>query len=281
MTSLISDMIGYLSPSAISVPTPPQSTIELTDPWAKNDNAAKIYSNTAASLSSAASNSSMSSSSAAIASSSSAASSSSSCLISGFSASESSSSIRKEPSFVRPPSDSDQKTIERSANSFLLSDGSVYTGQILNGRAHGKGSLVWENGNTYVGEFVDGIKEGYGTMIYNQGRSRYEGMFKNNLFHGIGKFSTRENNKNSKCDTYEYKGAFENGVRSGQGAFVRIRIIGNETMTTTGTGTFLKDHMIAGKIKDEFSDPSIKKDENESEGYFSALISQIKNLFDF
>jgi len=125
------------------------------------------------------------------------------------------------------------------------------------------------------------MKQGFGNMIYNQGRSRYEGMFKNNVFHGIGKFSTRENNKNIKCDTYEYKGNFENGVRSGQGEFVRTRIMGNEKMTTTGTGTFLNDQMIAGKTKDEFTDPSIKKKENESEGYFSTLISQIKNLFDF
>jgi hypothetical protein len=171
--------------------------------------------------------------------------------------------------------------MERSANSFHLSDGSVYTGQILNCKAHGKGSLVSKNGDTYVGEFANGMKEGFGTLIYNQGRCRYEGMFKNNVFHGAGKFSTRENNKNIKCDTYEYKGNFENGVRSGQGEFVRTRIMGNDAMISTGTGTFLKDRMIAGTIKDKFTDPSIKKEENESEGYFSTLISQIKNLFDF
>ena len=51
-----------------------------------------------------------------------------------------------------------------AAASLTLPDGSVYTGDIENGKLHGNGTLVWPNGDALNGTFVDGQIAGQGRL---------------------------------------------------------------------------------------------------------------------
>lgn len=56
--------------------------------------------------------------------------------------------------------------------------GSKYSGELLNGRPHGKGTYYFANGNIYKGDFVDGQFEGAGEMIF-PGYGKYVSTFEN------------------------------------------------------------------------------------------------------
>ena len=44
----------------------------------------------------------------------------------------------------------------------VFADGSVYQGQVLKGKSHGKGMLTFADGAKYVGMFSEGVFEGQG-----------------------------------------------------------------------------------------------------------------------
>jgi len=69
---------------------------------------------------------------------------------------------------------------------FTFEDGSVYTGDFMNGLAFGEGVLTDASGNTvYYGEFVNGLFDGQGVYYSAEGWI-YQGNFKNGLFDGEG-----------------------------------------------------------------------------------------------
>lgn len=68
--------------------------------------------------------------------------------------------------------------------SLQLNDGNRYEGGFLDGRYHGKGTLVTMKGR-YDGEFAYGARNGHGKMIYSMG-GRYEGQWLGGCFHGAG-----------------------------------------------------------------------------------------------
>ena len=55
-----------------------------------------------------------------------------------------------------------------------LKDGSVYKGDMMLMRPHGKGKCTYPDGTVYQGKFEYGKRHGKGTMIYING-DRYEG----------------------------------------------------------------------------------------------------------
>ncbi|XP_063723905.1 uncharacterized protein LOC134851657 isoform X2 [Symsagittifera roscoffensis] len=91
----------------------------------------------------------------------------------------------------------------------------VYRGTFLNGHIHGHGEMTYSDGSTYVGQFMNNKRDGYGTLtdksgVYNgqfqqnkragkgmqmfeqnqtQSAACYTGQWRENLFHGRGKFS--------------------------------------------------------------------------------------------
>jgi hypothetical protein len=65
--------------------------------------------------------------------------------------------------------------------------GSKYSGELLNGRPHGKGTYTFANGNIYKGDFENGQFEGDGEMIY-PGYGKFVSKFKNGRAQG-GQFS--------------------------------------------------------------------------------------------
>ncbi len=92
-----------------------------------------------------------------------------------------------------------------------FSDGSVYTGEMLADKRHGKGKYIFSDGRVYDGEYVDGIKCGYGVFTWPNGDS-YSGEFYNDSIHGKGKYCYSSGSV--------YEGEFIEGKKNGFGKFV-------------------------------------------------------------
>ena len=63
-----------------------------------------------------------------------------------------------------------------------------YSGEILNGKEHGFGTMNWANRDKYVGQWLNGERDGQGTYYWANG-DKYVGQFKNSKQHGQGTYS--------------------------------------------------------------------------------------------
>lgn len=81
-----------------------------------------------------------------------------------------------------------------------------YTGQVMNHRLNGQGTLTYDNGDTYAGEFKNGTFEGQGTYTSHEGWT-YTGEFKSGQADGQGTLTTEKK--------ATYKGRFEQGIYKG------------------------------------------------------------------
>lgn len=80
-----------------------------------------------------------------------------------------------------------EKLKMKYTGSLVLENGDIhYTGEIMDGKPHGKGTCVWRNGRIYEGEFVNGERNGYGKLKKADGVVD-EGYFVNNRLEGTGK----------------------------------------------------------------------------------------------
>ncbi len=71
----------------------------------------------------------------------------------------------------------------------LLSDGSRYTGSILNGLPDGRGVKYFPDGGKYDGEFRQGYRQGTGTMIWFN-NDHYTGNWLRDMRCGRGEFKS-------------------------------------------------------------------------------------------
>jgi hypothetical protein len=116
----------------------------------------------------------------------------------------------------------------------VLPDNSVYYGELIDGRFHGKGKLLWSDGSRYEGEFRQGLMSGRGELHtswgdmyageFNEGvmtgqgewrmkdGSVYSGAFLNNLPHGQGELKS--------SDGYTYRGEFAQREFHGKGIYI-------------------------------------------------------------
>lgn len=83
-----------------------------------------------------------------------------------------------------------------------------YTGEIVNGEAHGKGVAVFENGNRYEGNFSHNKRSGFGKAI-NKNGDGYEGQWKNDRFNGKGTYTWKNGDR--------FEGYFKDAQRNGNG----------------------------------------------------------------
>ena len=90
-------------------------------------------------------------------------------------------------------------------------DGSIYKGQVINGKRHGRGSFQDGNGNQFEGDFRGDKIEGFGTYKTNEG-IEYVGEWKNDLQDGQG--------KEKWPDGSHYEGQYLQGVKNGKGKYV-------------------------------------------------------------
>jgi hypothetical protein len=106
----------------------------------------------------------------------------------------------------------------------ICTNGLSYCGEWKNDLYDGKGTLITENGNaTYTGDFVNGKFHGYGSINHNDG-TKYVGQWEDSKFHGNGIFEQSNGTTysgNWKCgmpegtlyvvrpDNTSYTGVFE------------------------------------------------------------------------
>jgi hypothetical protein len=100
----------------------------------------------------------------------------------------------------------------------------MYEGEWFNGRKHGVGTFTFKNGNKYSGGWNHGTMNGRGLYSYSNGNV-YEGSMKNNRKDGFGKMTmyvsrTSSSGKTSVAKTMEvYEGMFRNDLRHGRGKY--------------------------------------------------------------
>jgi len=85
-----------------------------------------------------------------------------------------------------------------------------YTGELKNGKRHGKGKLVLRNGDIYIGSWEDNRKTGQGVYFYSNG-IKYNGQWKDDIMEGSGSFIFPR--------TGTYYGDIKNGQMTGYGVF--------------------------------------------------------------
>lgn len=87
--------------------------------------------------------------------------------------------------------------------------GDHYSGELVKGFYHGKGTHISDAGIVYTGDFVQGYREGQGRMEYPSGDT-YEGDWLENQRHGQGTFIERRTGN-------KYVGGYREGKRHGKG----------------------------------------------------------------
>merc|ERR1712137_1371102 len=102
----------------------------------------------------------------------------------------------------------------------VLADGSRYTGQMLDGRQHGRGHLVSpkrkddkdeeKEEEEYVGQWEYGMRHGEGLCCFPNGQE-YQGQFVDDLQCGRGRCTWPDGRK--------YEGEWKNGNRSGKAVY--------------------------------------------------------------
>ncbi len=95
-------------------------------------------------------------------------------------------------------------------DSFVCQDGSLYDGEIFDGKRHGKGKCKYANGDIYEGDFVDDRITGKGKLYNAVGI--YEGDFLNGVFNGKGEYYFHNGNY--------YEGDFVDGKITGKGYYI-------------------------------------------------------------
>lgn len=86
--------------------------------------------------------------------------------------------------------------------------GARFSGQFVDGRIHGQGTIVFSNGDRYTGDWKDHHREGQGELFFADGRV-YKGSFVRNTFHGEGILIYPNGDR--------YEGQFAHGLRHGKG----------------------------------------------------------------
>jgi len=92
-----------------------------------------------------------------------------------------------------------------------LASGCIYEGEMLSGRPHGFGTLVYSNGLMFEGSFLHGREHGWGVLSDPDDRTLYEGELIDGVFHGAGIYSFGNGDR--------YCGGWKHGLPHGRGVF--------------------------------------------------------------
>ncbi len=83
-----------------------------------------------------------------------------------------------------------------------------YTGDLKDGKSHGRGVFEWASGDRYEGDWKDGKFNGRGVLVFANG-DRYEGDYRDGKEHGRGVYVW--------ADGARYAGDYRDGKRHGRG----------------------------------------------------------------
>ena len=89
--------------------------------------------------------------------------------------------------------------------------GYTYSGDFIENKKEGIGTIIWKDGNKYQGEFKNNQLNGYGIIEF-PGQKYYQGELKNGRMDGFGEFFWK--------DEKIYIGNYKNDKRNGFGAFI-------------------------------------------------------------
>jgi len=87
--------------------------------------------------------------------------------------------------------------------------GPQYKGDLVKGKACGKGVCTWTNGDTYEGDWQNSRMHGRGVYIWKKKGCTYDGEYMDGLMHGQGLFRSNQEGV--------YEGEFAMGMKDGQG----------------------------------------------------------------
>ncbi|MEE1885930.1 MORN repeat-containing protein [Pedobacter flavus] len=99
----------------------------------------------------------------------------------------------------------------KSVGKLILNVG-TYEGEIENGKASGKGKMIYNDGRVLDGIFQNNLPNGKGKMILASGKVVYEGDYLNGQPNGKGKFWYENGNV--------YEGDFVKGLKQGKGVYI-------------------------------------------------------------
>lgn len=91
-------------------------------------------------------------------------------------------------------------------------NGDIYSGDVLNGKMHGKGTYTWSNGDIYIGDFANNEMTGFCKFI-GANKAVYEGCVINGLWNHIIKITYP--------DSGIYEAAYKNGIRQEELRLIR------------------------------------------------------------
>ena len=113
-----------------------------------------------------------------------------------------------------------------------LSSGDIYEGEVIEGKANGRGVENYTNGDKYEGYFKNGERNGHGKYIYVTG-DIYEGNYKEGDSNGQGSYKWKQG--------LIYKGEFQKGKMHGLGEMTKSKwfsLIGKWENNETINGKF-------------------------------------------
>lgn len=111
--------------------------------------------------------------------------------------------LKKE--YISPSSTCSTET--RFAN-FVYANGMTYSGNFVDSKRHGQGTMSWPNKSIYVGDWVDDERCGEGEFTYNTG-DVYRGKWLDDRQNGMGELQYTSNDI--------YRGYWKDGIRHGDG----------------------------------------------------------------
>ena len=97
-------------------------------------------------------------------------------------------------------------------NRHVLSDGSVYIGQMKLRKPSGTGRMEYVNGDVYEGAYEKGLRKGVGICRYANG-DRYLGYWEDDVRSGEGEFQYASGDV--------YKGDWKSDSREGKGVYMK------------------------------------------------------------
>lgn len=101
-----------------------------------------------------------------------------------------------------------ENTASAGEQTVKFDDGSVFVGEVKDGKPNGQGTMTDALGNEWTGNFVDGVLQGFGTYV-GYDLVEYEGMFVDGQFNGMGHRIDANGN--------DYQGNFVDGMANGFG----------------------------------------------------------------
>ena len=91
---------------------------------------------------------------------------------------------------------------------YIWNNKSVYIGEFLEGKMHGRGIYKWPEGNEYEGEYKNNIKEGKGRFKWKNGVI-FDGNFLGGKPHGKGELIYKNKKESVEYDNGNLKGNFK------------------------------------------------------------------------